>query len=235
MKNKAALKERLGLMKTAGLLTERVVEVGGTDVIEEFEFELDGKHYIATLDVTYTMDYSTRDEDYDNYNQEVVVRDLGIDQVGDYKEYAPVEDSELIAKVQNLLNTDPAFSKRIEDQVDTWAAEEAYDDGDDYFDDLDEDSDYDMGTPSGDTDAMGDTAVMGNISEDMYGNSFKSIGQVIDLLAFLGDYMQDRADSGEESDELGNYSMNQEANFSSQIDDAIEYLQGLNKKPAERG
>jgi hypothetical protein len=141
-------------MKTAGLLTERVVEVGGTDVIEEFEFELDGKHYIATLDVTYTMDYSTRDEDYDNYNQEIVVRDLGIDQVGDYKEYAPVEDSELIAKVQNLFNTDPVFSKRIEDQVDTWAAEEAYDDGDEYFDDLDEDSDYDMGTPSGDTDAM---------------------------------------------------------------------------------
>lgn len=224
MKPKAALQERIQLMKTAGILTEGV-EVGGSDTIEEFEFELDGKHYMATLDVVYTMNYSPQDGDYDNYNQEVEVRDLGIDEVGDYIEYVPVNDPELIKKVQDLFNTDPAFSERIENLVDTWDAEESYEDADEYFDDLEEDSDYKMGTPTGDTDAMG------NIAENMYGNSFKSIGQVIDLLAFLGDYMQDRADSDDESDELGRYSMNQEANFSSQIDDAIEYLQGLNKKP----
>ena len=232
MKNKAALKERIQLMAAAGLLTE-AVEVGGSDTIEEFEFELNGKHYMATLDVNYQMDYSPQDGDYDNYRQQVEVRDLGIDQVGDYQEYVPVGDSELIKKVQDLFNTDPAFSERIEDLVDTWDAEESYEDADEYFDDLEEDSDYKMGTPSGDTDAMGDTAVMGNIAENMYGNSFKDIGQVIDLLAFLGDYMEDRADSDDESDESGRYSMNQESQFSSQIDDAIEYLQGLNKKPTD--
>lgn len=226
MKNKAALRERIELMKTAGILTEGI-EVGGSDTIEEFEFELDGKHYIATLDVDYTMNYSPQDEDYDSYNQEVKVRDLGVDEVGDYKEYVSVNDPELIKRVENLFNTDPEFSKEIEDMVDTWGAEQAYDD--DYYDDGDYDEfregdDYDMGTPSGDTDAMG------NIAENMYGNSFKSIGQVIDLLAFLEDYMQDRADSGEESDETGRYSMNKEAQFASQIDDAIEYLQGLDKK-----
>lgn len=153
MKNKAALKERFQLMKAAGLLTEGV-EVGGTDTIEEFEFELDGKHYMATLDVVYTMNYSPQDEDYDSYNQEVNVRDLGVDEVGDYMEYVPVNDPELVKRVENLFNTDPVFSKRIEDLVDTWDAEESYDDADEYFDDLEEDSDYDMGTPSGDTDAM---------------------------------------------------------------------------------
>lgn len=154
MKPKAALQERIQLMKTAGLLTERVVEVGGSDTIEEFEFDLDDKHYIATLDVSYQMDYSPQDEDYDNYRQQVEVRDLGIDQVGDYQEYVSVNDPELIARVEKLFNTDPEFSERIEDLVDTWGAEESYDDADEYFDDLEEDSDYDMGTPSGDTDAM---------------------------------------------------------------------------------
>lgn len=164
MKPKATLQERIQLMKTAGLLTERVVEVGGTDTIEEFEFELDGKHYMATLDVNYQMDYSPQDEDYDNYRQQVEVRDLGVDEVGDYMEYVPVNDPELIKRVENLFNTDPEFSERIEDLVDTWDAEESYEDADEYFDDLDEDSDYGMGTPSGDTDAMG------NINEDQKKN-----------------------------------------------------------------
>jgi len=186
MKDKVNLKERIQLMKAAGLLTEGV-EVGGSDTIEEFEFELDGKHYMATLDVDYTMNYSPQDGDYDNYDQEVKVRDLGVDEVGDYMEYVPVNDPELIKKVQNLFNTDPKFSERIENLVDTWDAEESYEDADEYFDDLEEDSDYDMGAPSGNTDAMGDTAVTGNINGDEEGEEDTEIsrGEKIALIRGL--------------------------------------------------
>lgn len=211
--------------KLAGLLKEGKA-YGGVDDIPDMEFTLDGKDYIAKLEVDYSFNYDHEDGVYD-YDQEVRVLELGVAEPGD-SEYVPVTDPAVIKNIQHVLNTDPKLSQSIEDMVDTWDAGEAYDDADEYFDDGDYDEfregdDYDMGTPSGDTDAMG------NIAEDMGFNSFKSIDQVIDLLAFLGDYMQDRADSGEESDELGNYSMNKEAEFSSKIDDAIEYLQGLGK------
>lgn len=158
MKRTVDSRQRYQLMKAAGLLTERVIELGGSDLIEEFEFQLGGKNYMATLEVDYTLNYSTEDGDYDNYNHTVTVKDLGVDQVGDYQEYVPVSDPGMIASIEKFLNTDPALSKQIEDYVDIDDAEESYDDADEYFDDLEEDSDYNMGTPSGDTDAMGNIA-----------------------------------------------------------------------------
>jgi len=159
MKNKQLISEVKRFQEIAGIKQEaRSNRVGGTDTVSEFEFELDGKAYIADLYVNYSFDWDREDGPY-NYEQEIEVKELGMGDISDY-EYTPVTDRKIILDIQQELNTNPKLNQRIEDMVDTWDADEAvddsYDDDDrfDHFNYLEED-DYDMGTPSGDTDAMG--------------------------------------------------------------------------------
>lgn len=144
------LSEVIQLQKTAGIVIEgKEPGYGGSDHISDHEFKHDGKEYIADLDVYYSFDWDSEDGVY-HYGQEVEVKELG-EAKGD--EYVPVTDRNEISKVEMALNSDPTLSRDIERQVDTSEAEpftpDTYDGSD-----LDEDSDYDMGTPSGDTDAM---------------------------------------------------------------------------------
>lgn len=156
MKNKQLINEVKRFQEIAGIKKEaRSNRLGGTDTISEFEFELDGKAYIANLDVNYSFDWDNEDGPY-NYEQDIEVKELGMGDISDY-EYTPVTDQKVILDIQQELNTNPKLNQRIEDMVDTWDAGEAvdddyYDDGD--YDDFREGDDYDMGTPSGDTDAM---------------------------------------------------------------------------------
>jgi hypothetical protein len=156
MKNKQLISEVKRFQEIAGIKKEASSNrLGGNDTISEFEFELDGKAYIANLDVNYSFDWDREDGPY-NYEQEIEVKELGMGDISDY-EYTPVTDRNIISSIQQRLNTDPELNQRIEDMVDTWDADEAVDDDyydDGGYDDFREGDDYDMGTPSGDTDAM---------------------------------------------------------------------------------
>lgn len=133
----------------AGISEKKGAEYEGVKEVQEFEFEHEGKDYIANLEVEVSFNWDREDGVYD-YDQNVKVVELGVAQ-GD--EYVPVEDQNEIAKVQNVLNTDPKLSKEVESNVDIEDIEPSYDDSYDEPD-LDEESDYDPGTPSGDTSAM---------------------------------------------------------------------------------
>jgi hypothetical protein len=152
MKNKQLLNEIKRFQEIAGIKQEaKAPSYGGHDSIPDFEFDLNGKEYIAKLQISYVFNWDQEDGIYD-YDQTVEVDELGVAQ-GD--EYVPVTDRSEILNVEQTLNTDSALSKRIGDLIDLSDAEAEMDDSyDERFDDLEEDSDYDMGTPSGDTDAM---------------------------------------------------------------------------------
>jgi hypothetical protein len=154
MKNKQLINEVKRFQEIAGIKQEaRTPSYGGMYNIPDFEFELDGKAFIANLDVTYGFDWDSEDGIY-NYEQDIEVKELGMGDISDY-EYTPVTDQKVMSDIQQRLNTDPKLDREIEDLVDTWDAEPEVDDSyDERFDDLDEEDDYDMGTPSGDTDAM---------------------------------------------------------------------------------
>jgi hypothetical protein len=159
MKNKQLVSEIKRFQEIAGIRKEaNSARHGGVYNIPDFEFELDGKAYIANLDVNYSFDWDTEDGAYD-YEQEIEVKELGMGDISDY-EYTPVTDQSIVLDIRQRLNTDPKLSKEVENQVDTWDAEteveDYYDDGD--YDDFREGDDYNPGTPSG------DTAVMGNIN-----------------------------------------------------------------------
>lgn len=213
MKNKQLLNEQKQLMKIAGLLVEaRNPAYGGTDSIPDFEFEVNGKEYMASISIDFNFDWDSEDGIY-NYDHTVEVDKLA---VSDGNEYIPTEDTSEIAAVQNLLNTDPELSRRIEKYVDTSSAEPEVDDS---YDDLDEDSDYDMGTPSGDTDAM-------NIGEANKMYSYTTINDMDDVLYLVDeliDYMGNRADSEDEG------GMNEEGQLLKSLEDAKSFLEGLQR------
>lgn len=164
MKNRQLITERQQLMKIAGLVKEaRTPSYGGTDTVPDFEFEANGKDYIAKITVDYYYDWDSEDGIY-NYQQTVSIHELGAAK-GD--EYFDVTDRNEIANIESLLNTDAKLSSRIENLVDIDDADMGVDDSyDDY--DLEEDSDYDMGTPSGDTDSM-------NIAEDDFSGTMRAV------------------------------------------------------------
>jgi len=204
-------------MKIAGLLKEaKNSAYGGTDSIPDLEFEFNGKEYMASVTVNFDFDWDSEDGIY-NYDQTVEVDKLA---VYDGNEYVPTEDSSEIAAVQNLLNTDPVLSRQIEKYVDTSSAEPDVDDSyDEMFDDLEEDSDYDMGTPSGDTDAM-------NIGEANKMYSYTTMNDMDDVLYLVDeliDYMGNRADSEDEG------GMNEEGRLLSSLEDAKSFLEGLQR------
>ena len=133
----------------AGISEKKQTEYEGVKDVSEFEFEHEGKEYIANLEVEVSFNWDREDGVYD-YDQNIKVVELGVAQ-GD--EYVPIEDQEEIAKVQNTLNTDPKLSKEVESNVDLEDIEPSYEgnyDEPDFY----EESDYDPGTPSGDTSAM---------------------------------------------------------------------------------
>lgn len=83
-------------------------------------------------------------------------------------------------------------------------------------------NDYNMGTPSGDTDAMG------GISE--YGpSSVQNIGAAIDVVANALDYVERFADTDDEADEEGSYGMNEAGRLAQSLEDLYTFLQSMNK------
>lgn len=134
----------------AGISEKQQAQYQDVKDVSEVEFEFEGKDYIANLEVEVSFDWDREDGVY-NYDQNVKVVELGVLQ-GD--EYITVSDSGEINKVQNALNTDPKLSKEVESNIDLSDIEPSYDDSYDEPDFLEDTSDYSMGTPSGDTDAM---------------------------------------------------------------------------------
>ena len=181
MKNKQLINEVKRFQKIAGILSEaKEPSYGGQDSISDFEFELDGKEYIAKLTVNYYFDWDTEDGIY-NYDQKVEVDELGVAQ-GD--EYMPVDDRNEILNIEQALNTDPRLSKDVEDRVDLDKAEQAFDDySDDRGYEIDEDSDYDMGTPSGDTDSMNIAEVSVDIDVVEVISDLKKLSSQVELIA----------------------------------------------------
>jgi hypothetical protein len=149
MKNKQLISEVKRFQEIAGIRREvSTPDYGGSDSVPEFEFTLDGKEYIANLSVNYKFNWDSEDGIYD-YQQEIEIEELGVAEPG-ADEYTPVTDQAEISKVQSDINVDPKISKSIEGMLDLSNADR----DSDYADELDEEDDYDMGTPSGDTDAM---------------------------------------------------------------------------------
>ena len=216
MKNKQLMTERKQFMKIAGLLVEaKNSAYSGTDSIPDLEFEFNGKEYMASVTVNFNFDWDSEDGIY-NYDHTVEVDSLA---VSDGNEYIPTKDSSEIAAVQNLLNTDPELSRQLEKYVDTSSAEPDVDDSyDETFDDLEEDSDYSMGTPSGDTDAMGDLAEYGPPHPYI-----TSLDDAIEIVEDSHDFVANYADEDSEG-------RNEARTLQLKLIDLKQFLEGMRKK-----
>lgn len=110
----------------AGITEKRQAEYEGVKEVSEFEFDYEGKEYIANLEVEVSFNWDREDGVYD-YDQNVKVVELGAAE-GD--EYISVEDPGEIARVQNALNNDPKLSREVEGNVDLEDIEPSYDEPD---------------------------------------------------------------------------------------------------------
>lgn len=145
----------------AGISEKRQAAFQDTKNVSEFEFDFEGKQYIADLEAEISFDWD-REDGVRNYEQNIKVLELGVAQ-GD--EYVSVGDSEEIAKVQDALNNDTKLSRELEKNIDIEDVEPSYDDSYDEPDFSEGALDYTMlpGEESGDTSAM-------NIGEDEQGS-----------------------------------------------------------------